>query len=245
MQEEELIKKYNKEYEYLNTKCIYELRTIAKQYGVRMPAVCRKRELILNILKIGEGILPKKKRNRLKPSDQEQKGIVLFQSDGGKPAEYALKLTKEELKILSMFSYIGTRVFNYYREPQDINYGYFEFADKIYAHYYAAEKELQNIEDVEGSEKASVYAAMEMELCDDITFYEKGVFKEMLASILTEKNYPLGGEETFSDNLNAEEIYLEKLEEQGWDFVDFVAPSIEEEIRARHIPSIAEIEKKK
>ena len=53
MTEEELMQKYRKEYEYLNTKCIYELRTLAKQLGARLPSVQKKKDLILHIIKIG------------------------------------------------------------------------------------------------------------------------------------------------------------------------------------------------
>ncbi len=244
MTEEELIAKYSKEYEYLTTKCIYELRTIAKQKGVCLPSVQRKRELILTILKISEGILPKKKRNRVNVPEEKAKENVLSEGNVQKPAETALLLTKEELETLSKFAYIGTRVSNYYHKAQDIDIGYYEFTDKIYAHCFAAENGLASAAEVKECERASVCNRMERELCADITFYENGVFKELLAELLTDKNYPLREGEDPSDHFNAEEIYMEKLEEQGLDFVSFVAPSIDAEVRACYIPDTTEAKHK-
>ncbi len=240
MTEEELMQKYRKEYEYLNTKCIYELRTLAKQLGARLPSVQKKKDLILHIIKIGTGTVPIQR----KKGEEAEQSMVLFQDDPEKSEKFALSLTKEELKLLSAFSYIGTRVFNYYRKPQDIDIEYFEFADKIYAHYYAAEKGLSSADEVEESEIASIGNGMEVELCDDITFFENELFQEMLAERLADKNYPLRDGEDPLNHYNAIEIYLEKLEEKGLSFVDFVAPSIENEVRARFIPIPEELSDK-
>ena len=205
--------------EELQQMCIYELREYGREKGVSRVTARTKEELIQCILKIGEGIPPEKE-------------------------ETALLLTKEELQTLSKFAYIGARVFNYYRKAQDIDVGYYEFADKIYAHCYAAEKGLASAAEVKESERACVSNRMERELCDDISFYEEGVFKELLAEFLADRNYPLRAGEDPIDHCNAEEIYAEKLEEQGLDFVSFVAPSIEEEVRARYIPDPTEVNRK-
>ena len=205
--------------EELKQMCIYELREYGREKGVSRVTARTKEELIQCILKIGEGIPPEKE-------------------------ETALLLTKEELQTLSKFAYIGARVFNYYRKAQDIDVGYYEFADKIYAHCYAAEKGLASAAEVKESERACVSNRMERELCDDISFYEEGVFKELLAEFLADRNYPLRAGEDPIDHCNAEEIYAEKLEEQGLDFVSFVAPSIEEEVRARYIPDPTEVNRK-
>lgn len=205
--------------EELKQMCIYELREYGREKGVSRVTARTKEELIQCILKIGEGIPPEKE-------------------------ETALLLTKEELQTLSKFAYIGARVFNYYRKAQDIDVGYYEFADKIYAHCYAAEKGLASAAEVKESERASVSNRMERELCDDISFYEEGVFKELLAEFLADRNYPLCAGEDPIDHCNAEEIYAEKLEEQGLDFVSFVVPSIEEEVRARYIPNPTEVNRK-
>ena len=219
MTEEELMQKYGEEYAKLKQMRIFELRNYGRERGIKCCAARTKEELIQCILKIGEGI----------PSEK---------------AETALLLTKEELQILSKFAYIGTRVFNYYRKAQDIDIGYFEFADKIYAHCYAAENGQTSAEAVKESERASVSNRMERELCGDISFYEEGVFKELLAELLADRNYPLRAGEDPIDHCNAEEIYAEKLEEQGLDFVSFVVPSIEEEVRARYISDPTEVNRK-
>ena len=219
MTEEELLQKYGEEYAKLKQMSIFELRNYGRERGIKCCAARTKEELIQCILKIGEGIPPEK-------------------------AEIALLLTKEELQVLSKFAYIGTRVFNSYRKAQDIDIGYFEFADKIYAHCYAAENGQTSAEAVKESERASVSNRMERELCGDISFYEECVFKELIAELLADRNYPLRPGEDPIDHCNAEEIYAEKLEEQGLDFVSFVAPSIEEEVRARYIPDPTEVNRK-
>lgn len=219
MKEEELLQKYGEEYAKLKQMCIFELRNYGRERGIKCCAARTKGELIQCILKTGEGIPPEKE-------------------------ETALLLTKEELQTLSKFAYIGARVFNHCRKAQDIDVGYYEFADKIYAHCYAAEKGLASAAGVKESERASVSNRMERELCDDISFYEEGVFKELLAELLADRNYPLREGEDPVDHCNAEEIYAEKLEEQGLDFVSFVAPSIEEEVRARYILDPTEFDRK-
>ena len=181
---------------------------------------------------------------QLKKFGQDNEGMNTepgqTQDEAVDSARFALMLTKQELQTLAKFAYIGTRVFNYYCKAQDINIGYYEFTDKIYAHYYAAEKGLKSAEEVKDCETASVYNQLEGELCKDITFYEKGVFNELLAELLANKNYPLCDGNDLCDHFHAEKIYLDKLEEKGLSIVDFVAPNIEEEVRARHIPDPSE-----
>ena len=211
---------------------IFELRNYGREMGIPCPAAQKKEELIRCILKIHEEISPEQERNRAAVPEEKAK------------AETALLLTKEELQALSKFAFLGARVFNYYRKAQDIDIGYFEFADKIYAHCYAAENGQTSAEAVKESERASVSNRMERELCGDISFYEEGGFKELLAELLADRNYPLRAGEDPIDHCNAEEIYAEKLEEQGLDFVSFVVPSIEEEVRARYISDPTEVNRK-
>ena len=93
MTEEELMQKYRKEYEYLNAKCIYELRTLAKQLGARLPSVQKKKDLILHIIKIGAGTVPIQR----KKGEEAEQSMVLFQDE--KTEKTTLNLTKEELKL--------------------------------------------------------------------------------------------------------------------------------------------------
>ena len=210
--------------EELKQMCIYELREYGREKGVSRVTARTKGELIQCILKSDGAIPPEKERNRADKPEEKAK------------AETALMLTKEEMQILSKFAYIGARVFNYYRAPQNVNIGYYELADKIYAHRYAAENGSAGAAKVKESERASVGNRMERDLCGDITLYEEGVFKELLAELLADRNYPLRAGEDPMDHYIAEEIYIEKLEAQGLDFVGITAPSIEEEVRARFLP---------
>ena len=210
--------------EELKQMSIYELRNYGREMGIPCPAAQKKEELIRCILKINEEISPEQERNRAAVPEEKAK------------AETALMLTKEEMQTLSKFAFLGARVFNYYRKAQDIDIGYYELADKIYAHCYAAENGIGSAAEVQESERAGVCNRMEGELCGDITFFEKGVFKEQLAELLADRNYPLRPGEDPINHFNAEEIYSEKLEEQGLDFVEFAAPDIEEEVQARFLP---------
>ena len=141
---------------------------------------------------------------------------------------------------IASFNFIVKYSYNYYRAPQNVNIGYYELADKIYAHCYAAENGLAGAAKVKERERASVGNRMERELCGDISFYEEGVFKELLAGLLADKNYPLCPGKDPIDHCNAEDIYAEKLEEQGLDFIGFTVPSIEDEVRARFLPDPTE-----
>ena len=214
--------------EELQQMCIYELREYGREKGVSRVTARTKGELIQCILKSDGAIPPEKERNRADKPEVKAK------------AETALMLTEEELQTLSKFAYIGARVFNYYRAPQNVNIGYYELADKIYAHCYAAENGLAGAAKVKESERASVCNRMERDLCGDITLYEEGVFKELLAELLADRNYPLRAGEDPMGHYIAEEIYIEKLEAQGLDFVGITAPSIEEEVRARSLPDPTE-----
>ena len=50
MEEKEILKAFGSVYDYLNDKTIYDLRTLAREFGVNAPSAARKHDLILRII---------------------------------------------------------------------------------------------------------------------------------------------------------------------------------------------------
>lgn len=76
--------------EYLKDKTIYDLRTLARELGVKHPSMLKKEELIDNIIKINNGLINSsyEKRGR-KPRSKldfsivkvEKKGLTEYQKE--------------------------------------------------------------------------------------------------------------------------------------------------------------------
>ena len=74
--------------EYLEDKTIYDLRTLARELGVKHPSMLKKKELIDNIIKINNGLINssnekrgRKPRSKLDFSIVEKKGLTEYQKE--------------------------------------------------------------------------------------------------------------------------------------------------------------------
>lgn len=56
MEDKEVLRIYNKVYEYLDNFNIYEVRNIARAFGVNAPTTAKKKDLILTAIRVGAGI---------------------------------------------------------------------------------------------------------------------------------------------------------------------------------------------
>ena len=77
MEDKEILRIYKKVYEYLDNFNIYEVRNIARAFGVNAPTTAKKKELILSAIRVGAGIS--------EPGPRSNKGARVKASDA--PAE--------------------------------------------------------------------------------------------------------------------------------------------------------------
>ena len=63
MEDKEVLRIYNKVYEYLDNFNIYEVRNIARAFGVNAPTTAKKKDLILTAIRVGAGISDPRPRN--------------------------------------------------------------------------------------------------------------------------------------------------------------------------------------
>ena len=73
MEDKEILRIYKKVYEYLDNFNIYEVRNIARAFGVTAPTTAKKRELILTAIRVGAGIS--------EPGPRSNKGARVKASD--------------------------------------------------------------------------------------------------------------------------------------------------------------------
>ena len=64
MEEKEILEAFGSVYDYLNDKTIYDLRTLAREFGVNAPSSARKHDLILRIIIAAAGLAEPEKVSR-------------------------------------------------------------------------------------------------------------------------------------------------------------------------------------
>lgn len=84
MEDNELLRVYKKVYDYLNNCNIYEVRNLARAFGVNAPTTDKKKDLILRLIRIGAGISDPGPRSnkgaRVKASDASEERVAAVRS---------------------------------------------------------------------------------------------------------------------------------------------------------------------
>ena len=84
MEDKEVLRIYQKVYDYLDDFNIYEVRNIARAFGVNAPTTAKKKDLILTAIRVGAGISEPGPRSnkgaRVKASDAPPERIAAVRS---------------------------------------------------------------------------------------------------------------------------------------------------------------------
>mgnify|MGYP005869180863 CR=1 FL=1 len=211
--------KFNKVYEYLNKKGVYELRSIGRALFVRAPTAHKKQELIEQIIEnavsgkvtacIGRGAPVKAERASLRTLSEIRKMVYDVNIRSEEERGMTIKLNQGEEKYLLNCVYLGVLVINGNRKNEEQREEYNEFVENIY-------KQVCGKEEITDNEAAGVRDKIYDEVAAFLEDYENAVFREKMAESFAQEKYPVvnGKEDSVFINLVAERLY-EKILSEG------------------------------
>lgn len=212
--------KFNKVYEYLNKKGVYELRSIGRALFVRAPTSHKKQELIDQIIESvvsgkvavcnGRGAPVKAERASLRTLSEIRKMVYDVNINLEEDRKMTIKLNQEEEKYLLHCVYLGVLVINGNRKNGEQREEYNEFAENIYKQVCGKEEGFTD------NEAAGVRDKIYDEVAAFVEDYENAVFREKMAESFAQEKYPVvnGDENSVFVNLVAERLY-EKILSEG------------------------------
>ena len=107
MEDKEVLRVYKKVYDYLNNFNIYEVRNIARAFGVNAPTTAKKKDLILSAIRVGAGISD--------PGPRSNKGARVKASDA--PAERISAIRSLFAECNRELTYVGAQ-----QEPVELRF---------------------------------------------------------------------------------------------------------------------------
>lgn len=119
MEDKEVLRIYNKVYEYLDNFNIYEVRNIARAFGVNAPTTAKKKDLILTAIRVGAGISD--------PGPRSNKGARVKASDA--PAERVSAVRSLLAECNRELTYVGGA-----QEPVELHFRDAEAEGKEYGY---------------------------------------------------------------------------------------------------------------
>ena len=212
--------KFNKVYEYLNKKGVYELRNIGRALCVRAPTLYKKRELIEQIIEnavsgkvtacLGRGAPVKAERASLQTLSEIRKMVYDVNIKSTEERGMTITINQEEERYLLHCVYLGLLVINGNRKNGEQREEYNEFAEDIYKQVCGKEERITD------NEAAGVRDKIYDEVAAFVEDYENAVFREKLAESFAQEKYPVvnGDENSVFVNLVAERLY-EKILSEG------------------------------
>lgn len=212
--------KFNKVYEYLNKKGVYELRNIGRALCVRAPTLYKKRELIEQIIEnavsgkgtacLGRGAPVKAERASLQTLSEIRKMVYDVNIKSTEERGMTITINQEEERYLLHCVYLGLLVINGNRKNGEQREEYNEFAEDIYKQVCGKE------EGITDNEAAGVRDKIYDEVSAFVEDYENAVFREKMAESFAQEKYPVvnGEEDSVFINLVAERLY-EKILSEG------------------------------
>lgn len=211
--------KFNKVYEYLNEKGVYELRNIGRALCVRAPTLYKKRELIEQIIEnavsgkvtacLGRGAPVKAERASLQTLSEIRKMVYDVNIKSTEERGMTITINQEEEKYLMHCVYLGALMINGNRKNGEQREEYNEFAENIYKQVCGKEEGLTD------NEAAGMRDKIYDEVSAFVEDYENAVFREKLAESFAQEKYPVvnGEEDSVFINLVAERLYEKVLSE--------------------------------
>lgn len=212
--------KFNKVYEYLNKKGVYELRNIGRALCVRAPTLYKKRELIEQIIEnavsgkvtacLGRGAPVKAERASLQALSEIRKMVYDVNIKSTEERGMTITINQEEERYLLHCVYLGLLVINGNRKNGEQREEYNEFAEDIYKQVCGKEERITD------NEAAGVRDKIYDEVAAFVEDYENAVFREKMAESFAQEKYPVvnGEEDSVFINLVAERLY-EKILSEG------------------------------
>ncbi len=212
--------KFNKVYEYLNKKGVYELRNIGRALCVRAPTLYKKRELIEQIIEnavsgkvtacLGRGAPVKAERASLQTLSEIRKMVYDVNIKSTEERGMTITINQEEERYLLHCVYLGLLVINGNRKNGEQREEYNEFAEDIYKQVCGKEERITD------NEAAGVRDKIYDEVAAFVEDYENAVFREKMAESFAQEKYPVvnGEEDSVFINLVAERLY-EKILSEG------------------------------
>ena len=205
--------KFNKVYEYLNKKGVYELRNIGRAFFVRAPTLYKKRELIEQIIEnavsgkvtacLGRGAPVKAERASLQTLSEIRKMVYDVNIKSTEERGMTITINQEEERYLLHCVYLGLLVINGNRKNGEQREEYNEFAENLYKRVCGKEEEITD------NEAAGVRDKIYDEVAAFVEDYENAVFREKMAESFAQEKYPVvnGEENSVFINLVAERLY--------------------------------------
>ena len=148
--------KFNKVYEYLNKKGVYELRNIGRALCVRAPTLYKKRELIEQIIEnavsgkvtacLGRGAPVKAERASLQTLSEIRKMVYDVNIKSTEERGMTITINQEEERYLLHCVYLGLLVINGNRKNGEQREEYNEFAEDIYKQVCGKEERITDNE---------------------------------------------------------------------------------------------------
>lgn len=212
--------KFNKVYEYLNKKGVYELRNIGRALCVRAPTLYKKRELIEQIIEnavsgkvtacLGRGAPVKAERASLQTLSEIRKMVYDVNIKSTEERGMTITINQEEERYLLHCVYLGLLVINGNRKNGEQREEYNEFAEDIYKQVCGKEERITD------NEAAGVRDKIYDEVAAFVEDYENAVLREKMAESFAQEKYPVvnGKEDSVFINLVAERLY-EKILSEG------------------------------
>ena len=211
--------KFNKVYEYLNKKGVYELRNIGRAFCVRAPTLYKKRELIEQIIEnavsgkvtacLGRGAPVKAEKASMQTLSEIRKMVYDVNINLEEERGMTIRLNQGEEKYLLHCVYLGLLVINGNRKNGEQREEYNEFAENIY-------KQVCGKEEITDNEVAGMRDKIYDEVATFVEDYENAVLREKMAESFAQERYPVvsGDENSVFVNLVAERLY-EKILSEG------------------------------
>ena len=119
MEDKEILRIYKKVYEYLDNFNIYEVRNIARAFGVNAPTTAKKRDLILTAIRVGAGIS--------EPGPRSNKGARVKASDA--PPERVAAVRTLLTECNRELTYVGAE-----QEPVELRFSDAAESDREYGY---------------------------------------------------------------------------------------------------------------
>lgn len=210
--------KFNKVYEYLNKKGVYELRNIGRALCVRAPTSHKKQEFIEQIIEnavsgkgtacLGRGAPVKAEKASMLSEIRKMVYDVNIKSEEDR--KMTIRLNQGEEKYLLHCVYLGALMINGNRKNGEQREEYNEFAENIYKQVCGKE------EGITDNEAAGVRDKIYDEVSAFVEDYENAVLREKMAESFAQEKYPVvnGEEDSVFINLVAERLY-EKILSEG------------------------------
>ena len=212
--------KFNKVYEYLNKKGVYELRNIGRALCVRAPTSHKKQELIEQIIEnavsgkgtacLGRGAPVKAEKASMQTLSEIRKMVYDVNIKSEEDRKMTIRLNQGEEKYLLHCVYLGALMINGNRKNGEQREEYNEFAENIYKQVCGKE------EGITDNEAAGVRDKIYDEVSAFVEDYENAVLREKMAESFAQEKYPVvnGEEDSVFINLVAERLY-EKILSEG------------------------------